>query len=301
MNFRIEAACASHMGLVRGNNEDNFFFDGYVMPPDNRGQNTPLHLFGENQQDVYMAVFDGMGGGDFGEVASHTAASSFRQLLPLPRRQDVRQQLQSAAEDMNRAVWETRKQISARQMGTTMAAVCFRGWKAYFSNVGDSRIFVLRENHLVQVSRDHTDEAYMKAHNITGRKPRLTQYLGMDPLEVLVEPYVAGGIPEEGDVILICSDGLTDMVSDEQIEEILISGGTAGASVQALINEALKNGGKDNITVIVCRILEEIRQWSEDDDADTSEDSLAGMDDHQAPGWRKLWNRIRDTAENLWK
>ena len=300
MNFRIEAACASHVGLVRGNNEDNFFFDDCVLTPDNRGQTTPLHLFGENRQDVYMAVFDGMGGGDFGEVASYTAASAFRNLLPL-QRGNIEQQLQDVTGELNRAVWDARKPLNARQMGTTMAAVCFSGWRAYFCNAGDSRIFILRQDHLAQVSRDHTDEAYMKSHNITGRKPRLTQYLGMDPSEVLVEPYVTSGVPEEGDVILICSDGLTDMVSEERIKEILLCGGTAGACVQALINKALQNGGKDNITVIVCRILEEIRQWSEDDDADASEDSLAGLDGGQTSGWRKFWNRIRDTAETFRK
>lgn len=299
MNFCIDAACASQIGRVRGNNEDNFLFDSTVMPTDNRGRKVPLYLFGEREQNVCMAVFDGMGGGDFGEVASYTAADRFRALLSGDGKQEI--PFQSVVEEMNRSVWQMKKQLNARQMGTTMAAVCLRGRHIHFCNVGDSRIFVLRNNRLVQVSLDHTDEAYMKAHNITGRKPRLTQYLGMDPSEVLLQPHVTGGIPESGDVILLCSDGLTDMVSQQRIEQILTAGGTAGACVQALVNEALNNGGKDNVTVIVCRILEQTGQWSEDDDTDTSKDPMAGLGDQPVSGWRQLWQRIRDTADTYLK
>ena len=80
MDFRIEAACGSSVGKVRRNNEDNFLFDGSCLPQNNRGQMPPLNVYGAFEGDKYMAVFDGMGGMDYGEVASATAAESIKQL-----------------------------------------------------------------------------------------------------------------------------------------------------------------------------------------------------------------------------
>ena len=87
-----------------------------------------------------------------------------------------------------------------------------------------------------------------------GRKAPLTQHLGMDPAEVLLVPYVAKGDIQKGDQYLICSDGLTDMVENVTIADILINNSDAQDAVLALTSAAMQNGGKDNITVIVCHI-----------------------------------------------
>lgn len=296
MDFYIEAACGSSIGVVRGNNEDNFYFDGAYLPQENAGQKPPLQLSGRLDRDLCLAVLDGMGGGDYGEVASYQGARQLQDAAPLDAFGNLQEQLQALVEQMNQRVWDAQVALGTNRAGSTLAMVYLQGDQAIFCNVGDSRIFALREGRLLQVSQDHTDEAYMKAHNITGRRPRLTQYLGMDPGQVRIEPFVDKGTLHVADQILICSDGLTDMVSQERIVEILTSGETADSCVRTLIRVAEENGGKDNITVILCRILERVEH-----ERNTSENTLEGLADQCLSWGRKLWNRVRDTAQDHWR
>lgn len=297
MDYCIEAACGSSIGKVRGNNEDNFLFDGKLLPQENQGQTPPLYLYGEFDADVCMAVFDGMGGGDFGEVASHTAAEQLKALLEAQPEQAAETFLQEAAVRLNRSVWDAQTRLGARRMGSTVAALYFRENQVYACNVGDSRIFGIRGEQLLQISRDHTDEAYMKAQGITGRAPRLTQYLGMDPGEVRIEPHITKGQLRTGDIYLICSDGLTDMLDNETICHLLTAGGTAAACAESLIAAALDHGGRDNVTVIVCHIMEQIQSWRETNEPNGSETPLARLGDLGLSWGRKLWDRVRDTAQ----
>ena len=87
------------------------------------------------------------------------------------------------------------------------------------------------------------------------KKAPLTQHLGINPEDFLIEPYIAKGELKRGDQYLLCSDGLTDMLTNLEIDEIMSSTDTAGDCVQKLIDAALEKGGKDNVTAIVCRIF----------------------------------------------
>ena len=257
MSIQIEAACASHIGYVRSNNEDNFYFLGQSLPQENQGQNPPLYHFGPVSDGACLAVFDGMGGGDYGEAASCTAANRMQQLLMQRRApEDVTGFLETACQEINRAVWNRANDLETDRMGSTLAALYFCGDSLHAINVGDSRIFGLRGERFKQISVDHTDEAYLREKGIIGRNPRLTQYIGMDPGSVMIEPTVGRMSLRAGDVYLICSDGLTDMVKQEEIQVILSSCGAAPACVEKLIQTALEHGGRDNVTVIVCRIVE---------------------------------------------
>ena len=299
MDFRIEAACGSSVGKVRSNNEDNFLFDGTSLPEKNSGQLPPLKLYGEFPDSVSMAVFDGMGGMDHGEAASVTAAESVKRLLaqmdaPSP------EALEDICLQANRAVWQKALTLGTDRMGTTLAMLSFADDHVHAVNVGDSRIFGLRGDRLVQISQDHTDEAYMKAKGIVGRKPRLTQYLGIDPGEVRLEPYVTRGNVQTGDTYLICSDGLTDMLDEKTIGQLLAVSGTASACVENLISAALERGGRDNVTVIVCRILEQTKsERMEENDRNASQSPVARLGDLGASWGRKLWSGIQDTAKHI--
>jgi protein phosphatase len=299
MDYRIEAACGSSVGKVRSNNEDNFLFDGTSLPKENRGQLPPLKLYGEFPDSVSMAVFDGMGGMDHGEAASATAAESVKRLL-----EQMEKPSPEALEDIclqaNRAVWQKAVELGTERMGTTLAMLCFEKTHVYAINVGDSRIFGLRGERLVQISRDHTDEAYMKAKGIVGRKPRLTQYMGIDPGEVRLEPYITKGSVQTGDIYLICSDGLTDMLDEDTICQILAVSGTAAACVEGLIGAALEQGGRDNVTVTVCRILEQTNsERMEENDRNASQSPVARLGGLGASWGRKLWSSIQDTAKHI--
>jgi len=299
MDFRIEAACGSSVGRVRSNNEDNFLFNGTCLPEKNSGQLPPLNLYGAFEGSVTMAVFDGMGGMDHGEAASVTAAEGVKRLLeqmdaPSP------EALEDICLQANRAVWQKATDLGTDRMGTTLAMLSFADDRVYAVNVGDSRIFGLRGDRLVQISQDHTDEAYMKAKGIVGRKPRLTQYMGMDPGEVRLEPYVTRGNLQTGDIYLICSDGLTDMLDEETIGQLLAVSGTASACVENLISAALERGGRDNVTVIVCRILEQTKsERMEENDRNASQSPVARLGDLGASWGRKLWSGIQDTAKHI--
>ena len=299
MNYQIEAACGSSVGKVRSKNEDNFLFDGTSLPEKNSGQLPPLNLYGEFPGSVSVAVFDGMGGMAHGEAASAPAAESVKRLLeqmdaPSP------EVLEDICLQANRAVWQKAVELGTERMGTTLAMLCFEKEHVYAVNVGDSRIFGLRGERLMQISRDHTDEAYMKAKGIVGRKPRLTQYMGIDPGEVRLEPYITRGSVQTGDTYLICSDGLTDMLDEETICQLLTVSGTAAACVESLISAALKRGGHDNVTVIVCRVLEQTNsERMEENDRNASQSPVARLGDIGVSWGRKLWSGIQDSAKHI--
>jgi protein phosphatase len=123
-------------------------------------------------------------------------------------------------------------------------------------NVGDSKCIRLRNGRLEQLSVDHTDAEAMKLNGITGRKPYVTQYLGIDSSEMTISPAVFKDDLRDGDMYVICSDGLTDMVTPERITEILLDDEDEEEKTQTLLVDALKHGGRDNVTIILCRVTE---------------------------------------------
>lgn len=256
MSFTIRAACHCHTGYVRKNNEDNFFFDGWSLLERNAGLSRPLTLSVPIQERQILAVFDGMGGEDFGEAAAFTAAKAlFRaaNTLTCPGDGDFSME---AAQAMNQAVWDCAKTHGSDRMGTTLAMLTFREDHVYACNLGDSRIFRLREGKLHQLSLDHTDEAFLREQGIQ-RRPRLTQHLGINPEEFEISPHVAGFFLRAGDWYVICSDGLTDLVDPGTLVDTIYATGEPEACAQSLVDGALNRGGRDNITVIVCRVDQE--------------------------------------------
>lgn len=144
--------------------------------------------------------------------------------------------------------------LDAEMMGSTLAGLYFTGNQVWTVNVGDSRCFLLRDGKLRQISEDQTDEAYMKENGIQGRKPYLTQYMGMNPEEVRVLPYMDCLQTKRGDRFLICSDGVSDMVPVDFLETMIQQTQSTAKCVDAILTAALDAGGKDNITAIVLEI-----------------------------------------------
>lgn len=251
MEGSVHLACVSHMGRVRGNNEDNFYFAGKILPEENTGSGELLVFSAEPVgAPVTVAVFDGMGGGAKGETAAFLAAQTLRDLL----NEDPEVGSPTVFERMNQTVFReaARHRISA--MGCTAVMARFLGKQVEVSNVGDSRAFLLREGRLTQLSLDHTDASLLKELGITHRKPRLTQHVGIDPEEMMIEPYILRRTLEAGDRLLLCSDGLTDMVSEQALAEQLAPDRAPAETVRALLDMALNNGGRDNTTMIVAAV-----------------------------------------------
>ena len=236
MAVRYQWATASHQGMVRENNEDSVF-------PSSSG---------ESSDSVLAIVADGMGGHVAGEVASRLAINA------------------AASSDLdagdrvaagNRAIREeVAREPGLEGMGTTMTLLAIEGDTATIGHVGDSRAYLLRGGELTQLTEDHTvaaeyvalgelsaEEAatHPQRHMLT-RTLGLTRFVNVDEFEVDLAA---------GDRLLVCSDGLTEMVDDETIARTLASG-APDEVVWQLVELANDAGGVDNITVVVVEAVE---------------------------------------------
>ena len=218
-----------------------------------------------HNEDAYVcdpplfAIADGMGGAQAGEIASHLAATSLQHAeRNEPSGEDaVRQLIQNA----NRSVYErARSDASTSGMGTTMTVALVDGDDVRFGHVGDSRAYLVRDHGLQQLTEDHSlvgelvrsgrlspEEADAHPHRSV-----ITRVLGTDP-QVDVDSFTVATRP--GDVYMLCSDGLSSMVDDARILELVEENrGDVSAAARALIAEANANGGEDNITVILFQV-----------------------------------------------
>jgi protein phosphatase len=237
----MKIAVKSDPGRVRTNNEDCLLVD------------EPLGL---------LIVADGMGGRAAGEVASalavETIAAYVRAHLaePVPAEQTAAL-LQAAIRTADAAIWtKAREQRQWRGMGTTVVLALCREAQISLAHVGDSRAYLLHQGALRQVTEDHAVVAeWLKAGQLTPRQARrhplrhqITRYLGRG--NALAELHC---VPwEYGDMLLLCSDGLTTMVADRHIAALVRRGGTDLQTIcEALVARANANGGEDNISVIL--------------------------------------------------
>lgn len=260
MGLQIEGAVLTHVGRVRSNNEDNYNLFGKYR------QNTEVNLQWNTETvclgQAAAGVFDGMGGEEAGEVASLMAAVSF---TPCG--------LDRIAEEAKKRIWtindEICKEMKKRggiRMGATMAALYLEGDQAVSCNVGDSRCYLMRKGQLCQLSTDHNEARKMVELGIltpdearhSMSRHRLTQHLGIHSEEFLIEPYFSPAIKlQPGDIFLLCSDGLTDMVEDEEIKKILSMFDDAESMGDILVTAALRHGGQDNVTALVLLVKED--------------------------------------------
>ena len=253
MPYILDAACLCKTGKVRRNNEDNFFLDGRCLDIENNGLEHPVITQKPLRYEQWAAIFDGMGGENFGEYASYAAADCMRHITEKKKEFFIPRLklLNNVCKQINEAVVAKQQEFCTDHMGSTMVALYFFRGYAYVCNLGDSRAYHLRNNNFLQVSVDDTEKL---AAN-TKKKPPMTQHLGINPEDCIIEPHIAKEKIMRGDQYLLCSDGLTDMLSDSEINEIMVSTETSDICVRKLIDAALEKGGRDNVTAIVCRII----------------------------------------------
>ena len=252
MAYILDAACGCNTGKIRKNNEDNFFFDGRCLEADNSGLKHPVTMTKTLRRELCVAIFDGMGGENFGEVASFAAADCMQYTTRKLKDYFIpeRKFLNSLCMKINDAVVAKQQELCTERMGSTMVALYFSYGYVYVCNLGDSRAYRLRDGEFLQLSVDHLEKREQ-----TRKKAPLTQHLGISPENFLIEPYIAKGELKRGDQYLLCSDGLTDMLTNLEIDGIMSSTESAEDCVKKLIDAALEKGGKDNVTAIVCRIF----------------------------------------------
>lgn len=251
--YSIEASCSCSIGRVRQNNEDNIYFNGKILDTDNEGLSNAISMSKKMTHRICFAIFDGMGGEEDGEIASFTAANQLSIDINTEEmsRKTIFNFLNKSVLNMNDSICKEAQNRNSNHMGTTVALLLFICNNVYVCNVGDSRIYRLQDNLLTQLSYDHVEKLPKNIELERKRKPRLTQNLGISPEELQIEPYINRFDTQEGDKYLICSDGITDMLSNAEIFTIMSNTKSVKRCSNKLVAAALKNGGRDNATAIV--------------------------------------------------
>ena len=260
--FVIHYAAQSNMGLVRDNNEDNLFLDGEFL--EGLALLKPFQSSGKvNADAVLFSVCDGMGGEEYGEEASLIAVKVLKNNWSelVQTNTDFASSILKCINEINDRICRLIT-LKGKRMGTTLALIAFKNNKISVVNIGDSRIYLYRNNILKQISIDHTQVQTLirsgavspSEVNTHPSRNKLTQHLGIFHEELVIEPYTLldQGILEN-DQWLICSDGLTDMLNDIEIKEIFDQSDSEIEICDLLIRSALKKGGKDNVTVIILK------------------------------------------------
>ena len=253
---------ASDLGRQRQGNEDNYFV------------RAPLFV-----------VADGMGGAQAGEVASEMAVESFDRGLPDGSPADG---LVSVIEDANRRIHDrSRSEAQRAGMGTTVTAAYVGEQEVTIAHVGDSRAYVLRDGELTRLTRDHSLVGELVARGkLTEEQAEthpqrsvITRALGPEPeVQVDVRTYQA----RAGDLFMVCSDGLTSMIPEARVREVLESARPLEQAGRELIAAANEAGGRDNITVILFR-LEDVDDGDEPAEHATVEGDALEHSEPEAP------------------
>ena len=256
----MRAAVVSRKGPVRDNNEDNYYMNGCRMKAEETDAQEERIRTCADAFQVY-AVCDGMGGTDSGEAASACAVGALADRAGLRSAAAGGRELVQMLREISGTVLDEALR-RGKSAGTTIALVHLQERRLRAANVGDSRIYRFRKGKLWQISEDHSRVAQMvrmglispeQARTDPGRHV-ISQYLGM-PDQVLVSPCIrSAGTIKRGDIYLLCSDGLTDMLTDSEIRAILEEGGDSGEIARALSEAALRRGGRDNVTVMILQV-----------------------------------------------
>ncbi len=259
---RLLHAARTDVGMIRSGNEDNFAVD----MSETRG--------------VFM-VADGMGGHAAGEVASEMAVQIV--IRELHAVQDLEapeagQRVGAALTHANRSIHDrTITEVDKQGMGTTASVLLVSAARYLIGQVGDSRVYLLRDGAFAQLTKDHSYvQEQVDLGNLTPEQARyhpysnvITRCVGASPE---VEPDVYTGEVKLGDVFLVASDGLTGMVDDRRLQQLLMARTIPERKVAALISEANGRGGLDNITAIVVQV-----ETSDDPPGDVTTQEMAAV------------------------
>ena len=264
--LHIDASALSHVGTVRTQNEDQYLVANLTsaMEVVSATSCEERTYFGRKPASLFV-VADGMGGHAAGEKASAIALASVEAFVldMLARLEPVgasspAAMLEGAFRRADEAVHDKgQSRERLRGMGTTMTMALFQGRTVHLAHAGDSRAYLLRDGKLFRMTRDHTLVAELEAKGLL-----TPEQVDQHPLKHVVTNVIGGGTlgvtPEVttfpvkgGDRLLLCSDGLFDALVEAEIEYVLQSTPTPGEACGQLVDHALKNAAKDNVTALV--------------------------------------------------
>ena len=236
------------MGLVRKNNEDGFLLHDVLI--------TEGDYSLEKDAPIVAVVADGMGGANAGEIASFLTLESFARLEdPIGHENDLKTLIEINIQQ--KLFSHMDKHPEAKGMGSTIAGMVCTLEKAFIFHIGDSRVYRFRDGFLKPLTKDHSlVESLYRSGQISleekqhfPQKNIILRSLGEEGVEVEINPLPS--LPEVGDLFLICSDGITDDLTDDEIEDILCRQGSIEVQAKRLIGLAKERGGHDNMTVVL--------------------------------------------------
>lgn len=237
----------THRGLVRRQNEDAIAVDDQVITGD---MSAPLTIYPENCGCVLM-VADGIGGHNAGAVASRfVIAQLVRRIKAGASISDCASAIAEANQNLHDVIHQ---QPDMAGMGSTLVGVVLRQMEMVSFNVGDSRLYLQTLHHLIRISQDDVPEGDA---NRRGRRTNqaITQAIGGSRHFVVVAPHVAmDPSPALGETLLLCSDGLTDLISDDAISRILTDTDDLCLATRHLAALAFRRGAYDNLSIVVAR------------------------------------------------
>ena len=243
--MQLAVAARTDTGMIRSGNEDSYYKDA-------------------SPQRGLFIVADGMGGHAAGEVASEMAVQILAKELHVVGdvlSEEAEARVATALRQANRAIYDrTLAEVEKQGMGTTASVLMISGRHYLIGQVGDSRVYMLRDGMLTQLTKDHSYvQEQVDAGMLTPEQARYHPYSNVITrcvgASASVEPDTFRGEVREGDVFLVASDGLTGMVDDRRLLRLLSARATPQRIVEALISEANGRGGLDNITAIVVQVL----------------------------------------------
>ena len=265
---RIAFGAVSHPGKVRPKNEDHYAVVRRHRTRSVLMTNLPAEALKPTEENAYvMVVADGIGGAAFGDLASMLALQTAWELgeretawpMNMNEREalELQEKFDAYAQRIHVALLDHRRiEPGTAGMGTTLTAAYPVGTAAFVAHIGDSRAYLFRGGAIHHLTRDHTvarelTDAGMARSDAVKFGHLLTKSLGGEGGTVATDVHHCS--LEDGDSLLLCTDGLTDLVNDEEIARTLRPGGEAQDLCEALVGLALDRGGKDNVTVVLAR------------------------------------------------
>lgn len=247
------------VGNVRTNNEDIFLIAD--VSTNKLLDNPCLIEYPSAKNNLLLIVSDGMGGYEGGEMASKlTAETVVAEIAKFPKQINCQSRLESAIEEANLVVRQKRKELPhLDKMGATITAVLIAQNRAYVAEVGDSRAYILREHRIKQLTKDQTMVQILVDNGIMSEqeaqtaenKNLLLQAIGSNEY---IQIAVTSIELQVGDILLLCSDGLSGKVTDADIRLIVKQSSSLAIAADSLVEKAKANGGEDNITVILAKV-----------------------------------------------
>lgn len=264
-HFHFEGCAISDIGYKRSNNEDNYILDENINANCNARSKTIVTALPKNGEWQCAGVFDGMGGGEMGELASKNAANcfsdAFKYIMDECSQSDIDKIIRSAFLEANNKIISLQKQYNI--LGTTGTVLCTNGFVFKIYHLGDSRGYLFRDKKLFQLTKDQTlgqmkqDSGFNMGNGYISESDnhKLTDYIGRDFTCKNIKPIESNwNLVEQQDYIILCSDGLYDMCSDENISTILLEENSVNEKTAKLVKKALNNGGLDNITCVIIHL-----------------------------------------------